>query len=925
MYGSMKRMVLNDNDQNDENNESSNALSATTSNNDHQTQKSVAKPATKKRNAKGNNARKRRRSTSSTILEPNIGNDVVDLSSSSSPSSSNDCNVSIPSLQTQSMDGTMTMENVATTSNSNGDATSHSMSTNTGSSSRESQQLFPSLENENDDVKGMTFVDDSIHQQIHHETTTSSLFGNVMKNVTASSVGMTASSISSATTAAALQLPSATPTALSNDPMTPARALQRTPKGGGGSAGKSNTNENHSAKRSLTKQNKLFAMNSPGGFQLLDFVNGFGNSPLFHKFKSSTKTTHRQQRTPDPLGRKKASAVHTTIPHTPRNTTTPSRSDNDGILETCPLPPSIPATPRHDVEWHECVVQNKQMYWIDWSIKSTIELQYQPSKVLDAFLLSQDCPNPQIITQYKQSAMQQFVVGDGGTLDITTPNDATAAVDFYAALCYWQHPAIHPLPDELLLRRPNHHVSSAKSNTSVPTELLSSYSTTGSNSRLAMPPPQKHMRVFTTTSTTSTSDTNQQNTNESLLQARISEWQDAFQSLYLGWLNKIRLLNQQWSEISCNSNSDAAFDNFYRQISETYFYAIGKGHTILFRVGVIHDTNKGQSDSSSAALQLQLQPEIILSSSSKSLRQKLRSMNVTLYLLYEWNCLTGVFEDEYLYGSASGLNPKAADAAATSSPNVMAELIALRRQQMTRWRVGPDIAVMMKPKSLLQNQYTPSPKSVPPLRITGLEQCSSFFDVYYHSLGQMGTTNYVENYHVRNLTVDVPILLCRKLGPFLHATIKSNDANKNEMPMGTNRKSTNTTLDMHGYFLPCAVRDLTCAVVDAMQVAKTNSQFKIGPEIESDDRKDGNDASSCHFVMQSTVHQGDELKNVSGLGAIGSHCSKRLNGSWKLIDTMNEQVETQYCHQDEVLRLAVWDESRPTALAIKLHHMPTFL
>jgi hypothetical protein len=117
---------------------------------------------------------------------------------------------------------------------------------------------------------------------------------------------------------------------------------------------------------------------------------------------------------------------------------------------------------------------------------------------------------------------------------------------------------------------------------------------------------------------------------------------------------------------------------------------------------------------------------------------------------------------------------------------------------------------------------------------------------------------------------------------------------------------------------------LTCAIIDAMIVAKTTSrQGKVGLAVDNDNIHGQDTECSSHFVVQSTVHPGDELNNVSGLGAIGSHCSKRFNGPWSWIDTMNEHMDMQHCHQDEVLRLAVWDESRPTALAIKLHHNPT--
>lgn len=84
-----------------------------------------------------------------------------------------------------------------------------------------------------------------------------------------------------------------------------------------------------------------------------DFVNGFGNSPLFVNKQRKPVTTHPPpQRTLDP-----AWEPPTTLhewPHTPRNrnhrTTTTHHHDSSTITghHRGPLPPpSIPATPRH--------------------------------------------------------------------------------------------------------------------------------------------------------------------------------------------------------------------------------------------------------------------------------------------------------------------------------------------------------------------------------------------------------------------------------------------------------------------------------------------------------------------------------------------------------------------------------------------------
>jgi hypothetical protein len=143
---------------------------------------------------------------------------------------------------------------------------------------------------------------------------------------------------------------------------------------------------------------------SPGGFQLQNFISGFGNSP----FQAATATT--------PSSANK----------------TPSSSKTTAAA----------ATLRRDVEWHECNIERSYLGLIDWSLKSALNFECQLA--LSGLLYDTAA------AQHQMEVMHRFMNSTSAATNNSVGNSSTAAVNGNAGLLYWQHPAICPLPNHLL-------------------------------------------------------------------------------------------------------------------------------------------------------------------------------------------------------------------------------------------------------------------------------------------------------------------------------------------------------------------------------------------------------------------------------------------------------------------------------------------
>jgi hypothetical protein len=667
----------------------------------------------------------------------------------------------------------------------------------------------------------------------------SSLFGSVMKNVQEhSSRPSGASASSGASEVAAAQLPPSTPKQL----------------------------------------NHKFSV-SPGGFQLLDFVNAV-DSP-FH-FPGSS-------------------------PHAD----------------------SAASTPRRDVEWHETTVNTDKAGFglIDWSLKKSLTFECQPGLSLMSDVNAQ------------RLGMMQFLSGLDAKRNTNTmptmaqnksdPNSAAAAAvaatQWQASLLFWQHPALYPLPASM---EPAGNRSASQFAPGIPSmnavggeksdSLLSkdsagksqmdAHSKTGRNiaydlAQASMPPPKASAGLQPVMSTAAAAvgkrnglDSSSNDTRV-FMERRKCEWQEAFRSLYLSWIQEVRRLTDKWDyEDDIPQESD---------IADTYFYACGKGHTILFRVGIQQcvDNDDNLVTEERDRDDIKLVPEIVITSSTRQTREKLRSMGVKLVLLERWEEAQGEFQESIIDSAQSQAKDRNG---VDASPAVKAELAALRRAQVYGQTVGADVSITTKPRS---NVRFRSPKGIPPLVVSGEDDCAAFFEVYLNSLGQIGSGT-PQAWHASDLPHDVPRLLCRKLGPFLHSSMQSLDLKKKRSDSlaksGGSSSEEHVSIELRGILLPCAVRDLICAIINGMLASET--------EINS--------AESQNLIVRTTTYDGEELQAIQG--AIGSHSSTWLNSKANVWGRLQEGHEdgkaVQQCRYGEVLMMAVWDSIRPSALAYKLDY-----
>lgn len=412
---------------------------------------------------------------------------------------------------------------------------------------------------------------------------------------------------------------------------------------------------------------------------------------------------------------------------------------------------------------------------------------------------------------------------------------------------------------------------------------------------------------------------------DSLLQKQLDmqrTWQQALESLYMLWIQEVRRLATQWN---LKQSSE-------RELLDTYFYACGKGHVILFGVGIQEATEGGNGDEA-----IRLVPEILVSSSSIKTRDKLRAMGVRLTLLVnEEEDGDAEFREESVRQqpppAATSLSPPTATEATTPTNSKdtaaaddddhdddkdHAELAALRIAQVFGQTAGADVSVKPRGGS---TRWTRSPRTIPPLVVTGMDDCASFVEVYLNTMGQICSTNSKSS---TVLLKDVPRLMCRKLGPFLHSSMQSYRITKKKQTLDGSDNL--TSIDVQGLLLPCAVRDLVCAAVNGI-IAKQGKHGSDG------DEGDGSSSDSSHnLIVRASAAEREESTVVQG--TIGSPSSLWLNGgsleAWNEVHNKckgeQQSSSTQRCQYGEVLNMAVWDSTRPTSLAYKLDYIASSL
>ncbi|GAX13310.1 hypothetical protein FisN_17Hh251 [Fistulifera solaris] len=538
-----------------------------------------------------------------------------------------------------------------------------------------------------------------------------------------------------------------------------------------------------------------------------------------------------------------------------------------------PMTPKTPmtprygsSTPRHEREWHQATLSfSGQVKWIDWTLKSKLEFECSPGHSLH-----------HCTSSTRQKALVQFIAPMSQSPTTNSQHDNTqhqledASMQWQQGLFYWQYPVA--LPDQASSRDDTVH---SRKSANASTSSLSRMGFSRSNSMPAL--------AFTKGAQSKTSGAD-------LHSAREKEWQESFTSLYTSWIERVKMQCEKQME-----NDDA----FAEEVAATYFYAQRKEHTVLFKVGI--------SSESSKLVKAELVPEIIISSITPEQREKLRPLGVTWRMLERYSRKNNTF-DEQPTQSAGKENQGKDDTAC----DLDEDLVALRLAQVCGKTAGADVSI-----SATSRKLSPTPKFISPLFVSGFADCEKFYDVYHRTCGKFFFNDTIKKdpkinpSKANGLSPELPLLLCRKLGPFLNASLKQLEVHYSNLEAEHSPGAYYDAAEVSGILLPCAVRSL-------IHAASQSIEFTQRSPVNTDTSRDSSESivGTNHMIVKLSLHRNlDDRKESRKEGMPNSSL---FNADTFLWDTMSEKESYEVCHFRESVETAVWDVNRPKDVAYKL-------
>jgi hypothetical protein len=669
-------------------------------------------------------------------------------------------------------------------------------------------------------------------------------------------------------------------------------------------------------------------MMSPGGFKILDFLHTVHNqSPMAHVV--TTRNNHKpssQHSLSSPLA-----ATTSTAPQASRAPSTPSSSRHDDEEEDG----------WRDVNLDEPIV--------DWAVYRTLQVEVGDAAIAPGVL-------PLANLDVEQEARSRFMA------DRAMLSSSRAAVQWRSSLLYWSLPRSTCRVQYQLTTGTSSLSAKAAATKSgaLTTEgktLVHSHSSSSNLlakdlSRAALDPPTLSSAktgappfLLSRSSMLDGKDQSSGGLGAIAMDDAARRWQAAFRSLYRTW---VREMVRHQEAIGSTATAD---------IEESYFYAMGNGHSILFCATVQCDDKENGNPSSPISKGRIIEPQVVISSSTAALRNKLREMGVTqMRLLDRWDghSTTEDFQESWLtiparskHVSSSrtkdGVEGKSSSPTSQSkltssplemsSPDVRAELAALRRAQALRQTVGASISVSTAAPKSSQGKPVAAPDRIPPLVVAGWDECATFVEVYLNTLGLQlmegegglpsSSGKNGEAQHGRE--VDLPTLSCRRLGPFHHSCMESL----------SEKRETNGTVTLRGTILPCAVRELVASTVrlvkDSQSAASTAVASKASDSTQGTSRQRSSRSppsampSSQHAIFRLQVHPGWPVvasANAStstgiassrprgGAGRIGVCGTTFMNASQGPRHTLSPSGKSRRKYRlrfGQVLTTVVWD------------------
>ena len=468
--------------------------------------------------------------------------------------------------------------------------------------------------------------------------------------------------------------------------------------------------------------------------------------------------------------------------------------------------------------------------------------------------------------------------------------EEAAIAKWTAATMYYQHPAVHPLPLSVLSENNGRNKSRDK-NESINLSSFNNRSTyqrvrlSGIGSMGGIGSSDKLQKNSLETNASKSASSELMASFPTLLDKRICEWQESFKSFYQCWRSKMTMLGR----FSTNTNNKPSSD----EVSRCCFYSISPSQVILFRVGVTKENS--------------VFPVIAFSSTTAELRSRVKSMGAELKVLLPNKPANGdanteeKFTENMLENSQLTSRPE--------SQGEAADLRALREANNSSTDNRPtEVEVTQKKK--VQNDNKAS--SIPPLYVSGNDDCDIVYEILLNTCG-LAVSGSCGKWLFQH---DVPLLLCRSIGPCLNTVLKtlSVSARRDTVywtqlnPQDQSNPKSESIMELYGPILPCSLRDLMCASINWMVLDQKLNEFSVfdaptqpmNGQINVDSE---NKDTIQQISMYLQAHDGEFP--VSLPTSTGSSSSVFFNHS--TMEHKHENLKWNECAKGELLNSLVWN------------------
>lgn len=566
---------------------------------------------------------------------------------------------------------------------------------------------------------------------------------------------------------------------------------------------------------------------------------------------------------------------------------------------------------------------------VDWSVKKRLRIECVPGRCLpgtrSAFASGRNGNGLPLDDGYVNQLAMQYL-SNSSTMSGNGREPSTAEsleARWRASTMYYQHPSAYPLPPSILQEctKAEHKMTQCDGNLSSfirgPRSIYHRLRLAGCGSMggLGESSTSTGEKSKPGSSVSSNSDV------PKLLEQRRCEWKGAFASLFNSWRTRLRHLELRNSKyLNGNGRFSSLKDKQCKtpttdEVLRNSFYLIRPEQVVLFRSCFMPVEIDGQ-------VKQCIMPMIVFSSTTVHLRAMLNSMGIKMRVLSGLESKENdveFFSEESLRELGAQIN---ASGASGDAESVHAELEAIK------WAGVGDGNVTVAQKNKKRKLDDKSFSS--PLYCVGYNDCSAVFELFINTCGlSLSPRNSpFEQRFDTDVLSDVPLLLCRSFGPCMHFSLKSlcvsgrrDYGYMNQMSSGREdhkqeKTDVRTTLELRGPILPCALRDITCSLVDYMLMDKQHTQSLSNQTLKSNVADEG--VGSHHFALFLQSHEGE--CDALGPNPTGLSSASLFNGS-QLSVGQNETSTWHECSHGELLNVMVWDIQRANYVSYNSKHI----